>query len=275
LARKAVNISEGKYSMRDYKLLVFLVIFIPLTFLNLNLSSYANNDALFYSEQGDKYYADSKYDLALEAYTKALNSGYMSTYMLNNLGFIYHYEKKDYEKAKEMFEKSLSINPENDWAHFSLSQLYLDMGDLEKGIEEYRNYVDYSKYDKTPINVDRVRELLLERGKSEEEVIAFLNEILNTNPNDYGVLFEIAEYDLKNKQYSKALEEYKKVISLNPHMTIVYAGMGSCYYNLGKYELALEYFKKAKESGHYIPDDFFKAGEIGTSPNLIRKLSPH
>ena len=96
------------------------------------------------------------------------------------------------------------------------------------------------------------------QGKTKKEIAKFFQDIIEINPDDYLALFEVAEYEFSNKQYSKALAKYLKILQLSPRMKMVYVNMGSCYYNLGNPDLALEYFKKAKDAGQYVPDVFFE-----------------
>ena len=97
-----------------------------------------------------------------------------------------------------------------------------------------------------------------QHGVARETIIQQYNNLLQINPKDYLLFYETAEYLKDTGQYQEALDRYKKVIELHPRMEIVYRGMGSCYYNLGKPETALEYFEKARDAGYYVPDAFFE-----------------
>jgi len=242
---------------KSYKKIMIFFILIQTVFMFENPSLFCA-DTFDYVGQGNKYYAEESYDLAIEAYKKVLASGYKSNEIFNNLGASYFFGKKDNKMAKKIFKKGLVFFPKDDWLHFNLSQVLLEMGELEKGVQEYKLYVKYSKNKKTTINTRRLREILLARGKKENDINTFFKEIVSVNPNDYSARFEIAKYHLSQHHFEKALREYNKILEIRPDFNLAYRGMGTCYYNLGNPQLALEYFKKAREAGRHVPDEFFE-----------------
>ena len=91
----------------------------------------------YYVYLGDKYYAEEKYDLAIEAYKKALLKGYASRGAINNLGLIYHYDTKEFSASEEIFKEGLKLYPDDASLHYNLSQLYFDMNRLPRLVYAY------------------------------------------------------------------------------------------------------------------------------------------
>lgn len=208
-------------------------------------------------DDADNYFAQSDLNRAFNLYQELLKNGYSSTHLLNNLGYIYHYGKKEYARARAMYQKSLEIDYKNSWTHFSLSQLYFDIGRLEDGIEEYELYMKYDDMKRLPIDAEKILEILKGRNLPAEEKSNLLRRVGDINPNDYATIKALADYDRDNKEFGRALVKYQRVMELAPHMKMVYFDIGSCYANLNEPELALEYFAKSEEAGYDVPDDFF------------------
>ena len=215
--------------------------------------------ALDYQKQGDKYYDEMKYDLAVDAYRKSLATGYMSRSAIGNLGNIYHFNTREYAKSENIFKKGIEIYPEDNLFHYGLSQLYFATDRLEEAMGEYALSVKYKQgLPQSPANTRQIKAILKKRGKTEFEIIEYIKSVIKINPYDYFAKFELAEYNKKNKEYAKALKEYKEVLAINNNQARAYRGMGTCYYNLGDKQLSLESFTKAKSMGVRVPDEFFE-----------------
>jgi len=71
------------------------------------------------------------------------------------------------------------------------------------------------------------------------------------------------------KQYERALNEYLAVISMMPDLPIAYTRVGSIYHQLGKKELAIQYWDKAYE----LDPSNFELADILNALKLERKNS--
>ncbi len=73
---------------------------------------------------------------------------------------------------------------------------------------------------------------------------------------------------LSNKDYSSALEEYKKALELNENNIEALKGAGLCTFNLKNNEMAIEYFQKAIE---ITPDDATSLYYLGSLSVLTER----
>ncbi|MFC1515025.1 tetratricopeptide repeat protein [Candidatus Omnitrophota bacterium] len=210
-----------------------------------------------YAALGNKHFLNKEYDKAAELYEKAIDKGFRSFDVFYNLGFIYYHEKKDLAKAENVFRQGLEVYPQEGLLHATLSQLYFEMNNFPKGVEEYKLAAKYGVGRPLTIYTEKVKELLRQQGKSKEEIAKFFEKIISLNPDDYFALFEVAEGHKLNGAYEVAIDEYKRILVLSPNMPMVYSGIGSCYYKLGDLQLAFEYLKKAKDVGEFVPEAFF------------------
>lgn len=99
------------------------------------------------------------------------------------------------------------------------------------------------------------RHKLIAKAISQEEILKNQEEFFkkksekNLSPKNHLVLKRMQnglDYYYQ-KQYEKALSEYLAVISMMPDLPIAYTRVGSIYNQLGKKELAIQYWDKAYE----------------------------
>lgn len=236
--------------------LFYFTLCFCVTFIFSSCSNNPNNN-INLAELGNKYFVEHNYGEALKIYEEAIKEGYKSLDVFYNSGFIYHYEKKDFKKAEELYKKGLLIYPNEEVFHFALSQLYFTMDNLTEAVKEYKLAVKLAGGRPLTINANKAKELLKKEGKNDSEIYNFFLKIIEFNPKDTMALYEIAEYEQKEKRFEDALEKYKKIVKLDPRMKEHLAlEMGICYYNLKDYKTALDYFEKAKKTGDLVPEVF-------------------
>ncbi len=74
-----------------------------------------------------------------------------------------------------------------------------------------------------------------------------LQNIVEQNPNDLESLLKLAHLLNDSKFYEKAIETYKKYLSIKPNSPDVLVDMGVCYFELKNYDTAIATMKKAIE----------------------------
>ena len=87
------------------------------------------------------------------------------TVVYNQLGYFYMNEKKDFEKAKEYFEKYIQTNPSSANPYDSMGEFYLTTGDVANAEKYYRMALE-----KYPFMVSSIEALQkIEEGKKKAE----------------------------------------------------------------------------------------------------------
>jgi tetratricopeptide (TPR) repeat protein len=73
----------------------------------------------------------------------------------------------------------------------------------------------------------------------------------------------------KNRDYKKALKEYKDIVKLDPNFSDAVNDIGLCYLHLKKYPLALGYFEKATslEPENWVPQSNIAMALVGQKRN--------
>lgn len=99
------------------------------------------DDRIYYKE-GNTYFDEQKYDLAIGSYTKALDLNPSNKFAQNNLGVAYM-EKKNYSKAAEKFKKVLELDAAYDMAVLNLGIIYDEhIVDKEQALKYYDRYLE-------------------------------------------------------------------------------------------------------------------------------------
>ncbi len=108
-----------------------------------------------------------------------------------------------------------------------------------KQLKELSNYCDSTILKKEGLS------------KTEFKYLSEINNFLNIDSINYRILVLIADYYYYNEDFSNAIKVLKKAISLSQknNYALYYHNInnssGVCYYQLGKYDLALDYYYKA------------------------------
>ncbi|MCX8031269.1 MAG: tetratricopeptide repeat protein [Thermodesulfovibrionales bacterium] len=165
--------------------------------------------------------------------------------------FILIKEGKDYYYQ---IDKIYKCNIKKDYAYFSLKKVEL----LKKPVE-----------------------VKLKRDTLYSEDITQSNQL-----QDINLLIDEAIRNQKQKKYDKAIEYYKKVISLKPDHVEALISLGICYFSLSKYKESIDAYQKALlYSGDYkheilskIATSYFGIGNYEKAIESYRKaleLSPN
>ena len=85
----------------------------------------------------DTYLLAGDYELAIDVYLKLMEINPDIAEVYSGLGMIYTY-KKEHLKAEKYLLKSVSLQPNNAFFRANLLTFYLDTGQTEKAVEEYK-----------------------------------------------------------------------------------------------------------------------------------------
>jgi len=107
---------------------------------NLLSTENSTNSTPKYSQIGLNYYNKGEYDKAIESFQKALHSEGESASVHYNLGLAYQ-AKGILDEAAREYKKSLELNPLDAEAHNNLGIIYHTLGKDDKAIMEFREAV--------------------------------------------------------------------------------------------------------------------------------------
>lgn len=211
---------------------------------------------------GNLLTAKLRWEEGLEFFKKAEHFAPGFPVLYRNLGEIYWKKIKDHKKAKEMYEKAVSLSPEDFRLYVALDELYAINGDHSKRV---------ALYDQAPQNVKKNFNYVLKRAQyyvdtgqptKALEILKIHNFLPWEGWTGAREVFVLALLNralsgLKEGKYRKALDdliaamEYPQNLGTGkpPHPVFIreYYYIGLCYEKMAKRELAQKYYKMALE----------------------------
>ena len=252
--RESASKKENNVPTKRSKIFLCSMILTIAIFALLGCGADFDQDIL----DGYRYFEQGEYDKAIESYERAIRNGRGEISSYTNLANIYHYIEKNYDEAKQIYEKGLSVYPDDYGLLLGLMNVNLDIGNLDTALSQYEYLAKKNIRGGLGIDVDRLRELMLQSSATEAEIASAFKKIVELNPDDLMVSYRLGAYYLKHQQYDKAIEIYKKVIEIKPELPSAYSQLASAYSGIQDYVNAKKYFEKAKELSVDIPDIFFE-----------------
>jgi len=187
--QQAINLSPGRRNPAAEKLLSLM----PAVEADAKVTKYIN--------QGVDQQAKKNYPAALQAYIEAQkyvmpNNTKQQASIITNMGTVYQ-AMEDYTNAIKCYQKALSLDPSNP--------------DAAQGLKT----AQAGKKDKEITGLSADADALFKAGKY-DEAIAKYRLLLQNDPKDPGVHFNIGAALQLKKDYDGAMSEYNIAISLDP-----------------------------------------------------------
>ena len=213
--------------------------------------SYVVNDSnymeYYLTVIGESYFKLGKYDEAIEVFKEIIKLPRHDQSDFMYLGLSY-FEKKEYDKAIENYEKVLEIDPSCDYienisAINALAKSYMALGEYQKGIDAYKEYIKKHEW-------RWIRYLYNKDIEDYKYLIEAFNQLIDEEPSNfeyYDGLETIYSYDLNIcDKAANVLEKYL----LNNKEDInyrVYGTLADLYKNIYRYDEAIEMCNKLME----------------------------
>ena len=194
-----------------------------------------------------------KFDKALEDYAKSIEIDSESAEPYFNRGRIYWWLNKN-DKALENLNKAIEIDPEHTLAYNVRAIIYMRTFKFAKALENYDKAIEVDpEYSYIYIN-RAVMHILKRYYQIDEKILNIFNEAININPDDPFAYYNRGRVYFELQKYNKALEDYDKAIEIDTENHHGYKYKSIVYYNLKQYDKALEELNIAIEKN---PEDPF------------------
>jgi len=168
-----------------------------------------------YIELGDEYKRQGEFQKAIEMYQRALMVNPYNARILAEQGWIFT-ELKEFGKADKAFQQALEIDPGNDNASNGVGWRYYYKGQFAKAENIFNKAIQKAR----------------QANKDYTKLSCFAS---------------LADIYYLQGALGKVQEMYQQVIAKNPLDDIFYGRTAQLYLELGRTELASEYFKKAND----------------------------
>ncbi len=180
----------------------------------------------------------------------------------------------EYEKALDVLNQSLELNPRDAEAYMRMGEIYRGMGNYEKAAERYEEALKIRPgHPDIYINLGEIY-----AGKGEyEKAGEYLTRAADIAPRP-GTFRSLAEVFRKMGELERAREYLEKVLDITPGHPEIYMSMGEIYRSMGNYEKAAEYLIRAADisprSGIYrsLANLFRGIGEFEKALEYLEKI---
>ncbi|MDR1346049.1 MAG: tetratricopeptide repeat protein [Bacteroidales bacterium] len=191
--------------------------------------------------RGNTYYDKCDYDKAIEDYNKAIELNPDDANAYNNRGNAYAL-KCDYDKAIEDYNKSIELEPGLAEVYNNRGNIYAEKGDYDHAIEDYNKTITLN-----PDIADAHNNRGTAYGKKGDydKAIEDYNKAIKLKPDYAGAYNNRGSAYNDKGDYDKAIEDCNKAIALNSDDAKVYNNRGNAYNNKGDYDKAIEDYNKA------------------------------
>lgn len=153
----------------------------------------------------------------------------------------------DYDRAMAAGNKAVSIKPTDGETHYLLATLYYEAYRNNFDAAQMKGLQDAMLHPNKRRTSASIEELKIFGYKPELNTLAFqeFKETVKYSPGNWFARYMIATDYFNNKHFREAIDEYKKVIAINPKYANSYSLMGQAYYKLGEFERAIQNLQTA------------------------------
>ncbi len=184
---------------------------------------------------GTLYAQNKEYEKAREILNRLISLEGDSAMAYYYLARLYR-EMQDYDKAAAAYEKALEIN----WFErlaYEVAEFYEDRQEYEKAIVIYRKIVD--RGESSDMAKTRLVNLYLTLGKN-DKALELLRQLRSVLPESHNVDITISRIFLSQEKYDEAIMILEDVLKTNPELITVRYLLGMAYYRNNNDQKALE-----------------------------------
>ena len=151
--------------------------------------------------------------------------------------------KHYYEEAREFCEKAVALDSSFAMAFLKLGQIYRSLGNIKARNHAFEKAMVLSEKtsEKEKLSIELSYAGYIERDS--EKYLRLLLQLSEKYPKEKWIHQSLGQY-YQRRDSAKALEEFNKVLELDPSYKWAYNQIAYIYLDMRKYEKAIEYFKK-------------------------------
>ena len=203
------------------------------------------NVASKYIDDGMNCYQFGDLAKASQLFEKAANVSAIAPLSMVDTTALYNaaytaWAGKDYERAKNFFEKCLDANYyyEGGEVFAKLGDVYTNLGDAKKGAEILEK--GFVKFPQSQSILIGLINYYMTSGEDTDRLFTLIDEAKKNEPDNASLYYVEGNIYKELKNVEKAVESYYKCAEINPEYEFGYIGAGILYY-----ELAIELQEKA------------------------------
>jgi len=188
---------------------------------------------------------------------------------INHLSAKNYIMKGYYGLAVERLKAAMAYQPSDYEIKKDLGEAYFELGNLEAAQEAYKKAKLHSKKatEKERLQIEVIFAQWVERDTDKR--FRLLEEWAAKYPKEKDAHYELGSYYHDKRRYDEAVQEFQKVLHLDPNMGAALNMLAYTYADMEDYEKALEGFERYAEA---MPEDanpldsmaelYFKMGKL-------------
>lgn len=161
-----------------------------------------------------------------------------------------YFKTKNYEAAKNGFERVKKLDPQNVESYFYLGYIYFvqDNPDYQKSVEYYKQGLEIDPKNKELLKYLGAAYL---RQEKNDQALDTYKKLANIS-NDKEVWYKIGTINEELGRYDAAKEAYLKATNIDPEYCECFKRLAEMLYDIDMFDEAIVYFENAVEA---YPDD--------------------
>lgn len=169
-----------------------------------------------------------------------------------------HFFVQDYEKSVSYANEVLKRKPDSHLASFFKGMSMMEFGDTTKAIMHFQNSLEAKP------DFSRSVEMLatIYAAKNDELSIDYYKSLLNLQPTNKTIYFNIGYFYQKRNEFDKALTFYDLALKVDPDNDGIYYNKGYILTEKKEYDLAIDMFTKSIEKNQNSYVALFARGYI-------------
>lgn len=192
-----------------------------------------------YRKIAQAYQATGNLGLAIRNYEEALQQDKTLMIAKSNLGKLY-YQNRNYHLADSLFKELIQNYPENPDFYYRLALAKEKLNDTT-AIQDFKKVLEIDKNHQKALY--ELAKFKYEK-KEYKEVENLGEQALSSYPENTRIISLLAQNALAKRNYYLAKSRLEQLIELNKKSVFIHLNLGYCYFNLKKYQKALQQFKE-------------------------------
>ena len=185
-------------------------------------------------------------DQKLMTFQQLLQADKLSKEALYYRGNFALYALGETDRAIDLYQRALKIDPDFVLARYDLAVTYRGMGEVDKAIAEYEKVLKINP--RFPEALSNLGGQYFRKGDV-KQAVAHFQKAIEVYPNFIQALSNLGAALNKLGNSKQALPHLKKALSLDPEFAVAYFNLGNAYFAVGELDKAETAFNNAMEKG--------------------------
>ena len=186
---------------------------------------------------------------------------------------VIYQNKKNFSKAREIYEELLKTNPQNLIILQNYAILLSQTKEFKKSENIFKKCLKIKPKD--PLLLYNYGKFFHEQ-KIFDKAISFYKESFNLDNKNHLAIYNIGNIFLSERNFDQAIEFFKKAIEINPSNSRAHNNIGIAYKRIGNFNEALKSYKEAiKRDNNYVDAHVNYATMLLTTSRLEEGLQEY